>query len=138
MLRCANELAAFLLSRRPSYTSEVLRLRAGHAGLVRLDAIAADQLVGGLLFSAAEMLARENEGPLEFYLEVGVEGLRSRGEELPAFVGSMAAFFVRVIEEVVRTFPLEHTDEVISWLQRFCGAYLGGSVEVWNRQQAAN
>ena len=74
-------------------------LGPGHA---RLDAIAADQLGGG-----GDACARER-GDTRVCLEVGVERLRSRGEELLAVAGSMAALFVRVTEEVVHKFPLEH------------------------------
>ncbi len=82
-------------------------MRGAH-GLVRLDGIAADQLVGEMLRNGA--------------------GLQRRGEDLPAFVGSMAAFLARVAEVVVRESAAEHRKQVAPWLQRFCRAYEHGSV----------
>ncbi len=82
--------------------------------------------------SAADMLRSGNTETLGFYLEAGLDGLRGAGEELDAFVGAMAAFFVGVTDDVARGFPAEHRDEVILWIEAFCGACVGGSVRVWN------
>ena len=131
MLRCGEQLAAFLLGRRSAYTSIVLRLRAHSGGHVRLDDVAADQLVGGLLVSAADMLRLGTKETLGFYLDAGVDGLRDAGEDLGAFVGSMAALFVDMADDVSRTFPAEHRAEVLPWLEAFSSECVGGSVRVW-------
>jgi hypothetical protein len=121
----------FLLGRRSAYTSIVHRLRGGGVGHAQLDDVATDQLVGGLLVSAADKLRLGTNETLGFYLEVGVDGLRDVGEELGSFVGLLAALFVDVTDDVTRTFPAEHRAEVLLWLEAFSSECVGGSVRVW-------